>query len=67
MSRWLITASGFLALGLAALTFVLLFDVQGLERNILLLAAVLPPAVINVMFAQRYQASPRAVSSAPSH
>ena len=34
--------------------FVGLFDVQGLERQVLLLSSAMPPAVINVAFAERY-------------
>ena len=43
--------------------FVWLFDVQGLERQVLLLASVMPPAVINVVFAERYQRDPGLVAS----
>jgi predicted permease len=48
----------------AALLFVSLFDVQGLPRQILIVSSVLPPAVISVLFAQRYDAAPRRVASA---
>ena len=46
-----------------ALLFVTLFDIRGLERQILLLASVMPPAVINVVFAQRYHRDPSLVAS----
>lgn len=46
-----------------ALLFVTLFEVHGLERQILLLASVMPPAVINVVFAQRYHCDPSLVAS----
>jgi hypothetical protein len=45
------------------LLFVTLFEIHGLERQILLLASVMPPAVINVVFAQRYQCDPNLVAS----
>jgi predicted permease len=48
----------------AAYAFVILFDVTGLARQLLLVSSVLPPAVINVLFAQRYNAAPRTVASA---
>ena len=40
------------------LLFVTLFGVGGIERQVLLLASVMPAAVINVVFAQRYDAEP---------
>lgn len=43
--------------------FVWLFEVEGLDRQILLLASVMPPAVINVVFAQRYDRDPTLVAS----
>jgi predicted permease len=43
--------------------FVTLFGVEGLDRQILLLASVMPPAVINVVFAQRYDRDPALVAS----
>jgi hypothetical protein len=46
-----------------ALVFVMLFEIHGLERQILLLASVMPPAVINVVFAQRYDRDPSLVAS----
>lgn len=48
----------------AAFAFVTLFEVTGLARQLLLISSVLPPAVINVLFAQRYDAAPRTVASA---
>jgi hypothetical protein len=47
-----------------AVSFVTLFDVYGVERQILLLASIMPAAVINVMMAQRYSADPSLVASA---
>ncbi len=44
--------------------FVTLFGVHGVERQILLLASVMPAAVINVMMAQRYSTDPSLVASA---
>jgi len=46
-----------------ALLFASLLDIRGLERQILLLASVMPPAVINVVFAQRYHRDPNLVAS----
>lgn len=46
-----------------ALLFVTLFDVSGVDRQVLLLNSVMPAAVINVVLAQRYDASPAAVAS----
>jgi predicted permease len=46
-----------------ALLFVTIFEIRGLERQILLLASVMPPAVINVVFAQRYRRDPNLVAS----
>jgi predicted permease len=46
-----------------ALLFVTLLEIRGLERQILLLASVMPPAVINVVFAQRYHRDPSLVAS----
>jgi predicted permease len=43
--------------------FVWLFDIGGLERQVMLLASMMPPAVINVVFAQRYQRDPSGVAS----
>jgi predicted permease len=43
--------------------FVTAFGIEGLDRQILLLASVMPPAVINVVFAQRYGRDPALVAS----
>jgi len=43
--------------------FVTLFDVTGIDRQVLLLNSVMPAAVINVVLAQRYDANPAAVAS----
>jgi len=43
--------------------FVAAFGIEGLDRQILLLASVMPPAVINVVFAQRYDRDPALVAS----
>jgi len=43
--------------------FVRLFAVTGLERQVMLLASVMPPAIINVVFAQRYERDPSGVAS----
>lgn len=48
----------------AAVLFVYLFDIDGLSRQVLIVSSVLPPAVISVLFAQRYNAAPRTVASA---
>lgn len=48
------------ALGLA---FVTLFGVSGVDRQVLMLASVMPPAVINVVYAQRYDTEPALVAS----
>ncbi len=47
-----------------AVLFVTLFGVYGVERQILLLASIMPAAVINVMMAQRYSTDPSLVASA---
>ncbi len=44
--------------------FVTLFEVYGVERQVLLLASIMPAAVINVMMAQRYSTDPSLVASA---
>jgi predicted permease len=46
-----------------ALVFVNLFGIEGLDRQVLLLASSMPPAVINVVFAQRYDREPSLVAS----
>jgi predicted permease len=43
--------------------FVTAFGIHGLERQILLLASAMPPAVINAVFAQRYGRDPTLVAS----
>jgi len=45
------------------LFFVTALGIHGLERQILLLASAMPPAVINVVFAQRYDRDPSLVAS----
>ena len=47
-----------------AMLFVTLFGVSGVERQVLLLASIMPAAVINVMMAQRYSTDPSLVASA---
>ena len=47
-----------------AALFVTLFDVTGIDRQVLLLNSIMPAAVINVVIAQRYDANPAAVASA---
>jgi hypothetical protein len=49
---------------LAALLFVVFFHVSGLSRTIIFLDALMPPAVINVVLAQKYDADPDMVASA---
>ena len=50
--------------GLAfALLFVVSFGVSGVDRQVLLLESVMPAAVINVVFAQRYGTDPALVAS----
>jgi hypothetical protein len=48
----------------AALVVVTLLSLEGVSRQVLLLEACLPPAVINVLFARRFGAAPEAVASA---
>jgi len=43
--------------------FVWLFEIDGLERQVMLLASMMPPAVINVVFAQRYERDASGVAS----
>ena len=51
--------------GLAlALLFIGLFRVGGIDRQVLLLGSIMPAAVVNVVIAQRYDASPSLVASA---
>jgi predicted permease len=49
---------------LIAALFALVFGVSGVSRNVILLDAVMPPAVFNVILAQKYDADPDAVASA---
>ena len=44
--------------------FIALFGVSGVERKVLLLASIMPAAVINVIIAQRYSRDPSLVASA---
>ncbi len=48
----------------AAVAFVSLTSVAGVDRQVLLLAGVLPAAVVNVVIAQRYDSNPGLVASA---
>jgi predicted permease len=48
----------------AALLFVELFGVDGVDRQVLLLGSVMPAAVANVVIAQRYGSNPSLVASA---
>ena len=47
-----------------AVVFIALFGVSGVERKVLLLASIMPAAVINVIIAQRYSTDPSLVASA---
>jgi predicted permease len=47
-----------------ALLFIAQFGVTGVERKVLLLASIMPAAVINVIIAQRYSREPALVASA---
>ncbi len=49
---------------LIAAAFALVLSVSGLTRNVIFLDAVMPPAVFNVILAQKYGADPDAVASA---
>ena len=52
------------AVGVAAAFFILiLLPLEPLQRSQLLLFAALPPAVLNFIFAEKYQRSPRTVAS----
>ena len=46
------------------MVFIALFGVCGVERKVLLLASIMPAAVINVIIAQRYSTDPALVASA---
>lgn len=48
---------------LAAAGFVLVFGISGVSRNVILLDSIMPPAVFNVILAQKYDANPEAVAS----
>jgi hypothetical protein len=48
----------------AALLFVAIFGIAGVDRQVLLLGSVMPAAVANVVIAQRYGTSPGLVASA---
>jgi predicted permease len=47
-----------------ALIFLWLLDAEGLDRKVLLLYSVMPPAVMNAVIAERYQTDPALVASA---
>jgi hypothetical protein len=47
-----------------AACFVWLFEIDRSESQVLLLASIMPPAVINLVFAQRYDCDPNLVASA---
>ena len=47
-----------------AVLFIALLGVSGVERKVLLLASIMPAAVINVIIAQRYSTDPSLVASA---
>ena len=47
-----------------AVLFIALLGVTGVERKVLLLASIMPAAVINVIIAQRYSTDPSLVASA---
>jgi predicted permease len=49
---------------LCAALFISLFGIEGLERKVLMLASIMPAAVINVIIAQRYSRDPALVASA---
>jgi len=49
---------------LLAVAFIMLFRVSELSRNVILLDSLMPPAVFNVILAQKYDADPDAVASA---
>jgi len=49
---------------LLAAGFVIMFGVSGVSRNVILLDSIMPPAVFNVILAQKYDADPDAVASA---
>lgn len=47
-----------------ALLFATLFDLRGVDRNVLVLMAAMPSAVINAVLAERYGTDPALVASA---
>jgi predicted permease len=47
-----------------AVLFITLLGVSGVERKVLLLASIMPAAIINVIIAQRYSTDPSLVASA---
>lgn len=49
---------------LIAAGFVILLRIVGVSRNVILLDSIMPPAVFNVILAQKYGADPEAVASA---
>ena len=49
---------------LIAAAFVTLFGISELSRNVIVLDSLMPPAVFNVILAQKYRADPDAVASA---
>jgi predicted permease len=49
---------------LFAAAFVIIFGIAGTSRNVILLDSLMPPAVFNVILAQKYDADPEAVASA---
>jgi len=49
---------------ICALLFIGQFGVTGIDRKVLLLASIMPAAVINVIIAQRYSRDPALVASA---
>lgn len=49
---------------LIAVLYVTIFGVSGVSRNVILLISIMPPAVFNVILAQKYDADSDAVASA---
>jgi hypothetical protein len=48
---------------LVAAAYVMIFDVSGVSRDVILLVSIMPPAVFNIILAQKYDANPDAVAS----
>jgi len=48
---------------LMAASFIVIFGIAGVSRNVIFLDALMPPAVFNVILAQKYDADPDAVAS----